>query len=270
MNIEKIFSNMEVKATKEDRVVEFIATKEVVDRDGDIVKVSGLNVKNYKKNPVILLNHDRRGLPVGKAVRVVKSGGELKVKIKFADPEEYSVADTVYKLVKGGYINAVSMGLMPDWETMEYKEDKKTKKRIRTINKADILEISIVTVPANQEALVTGKSLQKALEDKVIDELELKELEMSVKEIKDEEIEEPSIKDAENTIIELKSKVAELELQLKEQEMESEVEDDIYKEIFDHLTGKQGTETDDHTASTLDKDLDINNINKLFEENNDD
>jgi len=170
-------TNFETKVAKDDRVIEFIASKEVVDRDGEIVRIKGLDLKEYKKNPLVLLNHDRHSLPIGKATKVWKSGDELKIKIKFTEPEEYSVGDTVYKLVKGGYMNALSIGFLPDFDSIEYPEKRPGKKQVyRIFNKSALLEVSVVGVPANPEALITGKSLQDAYEHEIIDELEWNEL----------------------------------------------------------------------------------------------
>ena len=41
------------------RVVEFIASKEIVDRGGDVINIKGIDLKNFKKNPVILWSHNR-------------------------------------------------------------------------------------------------------------------------------------------------------------------------------------------------------------------
>ena len=36
----------------------FIASARTVDRDGDVVLPSGLKLQDFRKNPVVLLNHD--------------------------------------------------------------------------------------------------------------------------------------------------------------------------------------------------------------------
>lgn len=162
-------SSFKTKSDDEsDRTVTFVATKEVVDRDGEIIIVKGIDLKNFKRNPLILFSHDRSGLPIGKAVNVKKTqDGEMHVKVQFAEPEVYGFADTVYKLVKGGYLNAVSIGFIPDFNAI--RRDEKTGARI--YDKTELLEISVVALPAQQEALVLGK----AMKDGVIDDVEAKE-----------------------------------------------------------------------------------------------
>jgi HK97 family phage prohead protease len=213
------------------RVVEFIASKEIVDRGGDVVNIKGIDIKNFKKNPVILWSHDRNGLPVGKANSVRKSGDELIMKVEFPTEEEYAFGDTVFKLIKGGYINATSIGIIPDYDSMEYPDNKKIagKSIRRLINKSEIFELSIVPVPMNQEALATGKSLTKALDEGLINQDDYDKL------TTEEDI-ELETKDLKEENIELKSQLAAMELLLKEQEMEAEEEDSIYKDLFDEFT----------------------------------
>jgi len=169
----RFYTTLKMKANKEeDRTVDFIATKEIIDRDGEILKVSGLTTANYKKNPVVLWAHDRRGLPVGKTVKISKRGDIMKMRVQFAKPEEYGFADTVYKLVKGGYLNAVSVGFTPDYSKTEYPGRNKPNSKIyRIFHKTDLLELSVCPIGVNQEAL----SVDKALQDGIIDEVELNE-----------------------------------------------------------------------------------------------
>jgi HK97 family phage prohead protease len=244
---QKMFINtdMVMKATKdEDRIVEFIASKEVVDRGGDVVKIKGMDLRDYKKNPVIMWSHRHDDPPIGKAVSMTKSGDELKMKVQFATPEEYGFADTIYKLVKGGYIKATSIGIIPDYESMEYPESKNKKAARRIINKSSLFELSIVPIPMNQDALATGKSLSKAIEDGVIDDLELTEYNLMSKDTETTTEPETDIKDADTVIVELKSRIAELELQIKEQEMDAELEDDIYSDLYDDFVGEKKVDKD--------------------------
>lgn len=167
-----MFTNsFEIKASEdEDRVVEFIASKFLMDRDREFLAIEGIDIKHYKSNPVVLWSHQSGNLPIGKAVKITKSGDELKIKVQFAPKETYEFADTIYRLVKGKYLNATSVGFIPDYDSITYDE----KKGARTFNKSELLELSVVNVPSNPGALATGKSIQKAFEDKVISEDELK------------------------------------------------------------------------------------------------
>ena len=149
--------NTEVKEVS-DRVLEFVGSTEAQDRDGEIIRASGWDLKNYKKNPVFMWAHDYRSPPIGKALNVKKEDGRLTFEIKFADAETYQFADTIYRLYKGGFLNATSVGFMPkEWTDGDGKEAPS-----RTFTKQELLELSAVPVPSNPEAL------QQAVTDGVI------------------------------------------------------------------------------------------------------
>jgi len=238
--MEKFYTNsFEIKADKEDkRTMEFIASKEVADRDNEVIKIKGIDLKNYKKNPVILWSHNRNDLPIGKAVRITKSGDTLKMKIQFADYETNPFADQVYRLLKGGYLNATSIGFMPDYEKVEYDE----KKRQRIFNKVELFELSIVNVPANQEALATGKSINKAFEDVVITEEEL-------------EVWTPETKDTDKEVIkDLEARIVVLEKSITQEEPSQE--DSYFEGIMKEFESSSGTPSPDT------EDIDLENILK--------
>jgi HK97 family phage prohead protease len=195
------FFDIEIKSTDEEkREIVAVGSKQVSDRDGDIVKIDGIDLKNYKKNPVVLWSHRHDDLPIGKATKVWKEDNKLMFKIQYAKPEEYGFADTVYKLTKGGYINAFSIGFAPDWDKAEKNEKSKYG---YVFNKSELFEISAVPVPANPMALVQSKSIKKAVEDKVIDDLELKEIELYLKKIADEIEDQEFIDEVEDKIDEI-------------------------------------------------------------------
>ena len=87
-----------------DSTYTFIGSDETIDRDGEVIKVNGWQLTNYKKNPVILWGH-RHDIPaIGQAKRVYKSDGKLMFKVQFAKPVTHDLADTVRALVDDGII----------------------------------------------------------------------------------------------------------------------------------------------------------------------
>ena len=145
---------VEVKAVN-NRVISFLASPNTVDRDNEIISPSGWQLDNYKKNPVFLWMHDRYSLPIGKAVNTYVDESGLNIDVEFADAKTYEFADTVFKLYKGKYLNAVSVGFLALERDMTNPN---------MITKQELFELSGVTLPANQDALA------KALNEKVIDE----------------------------------------------------------------------------------------------------
>lgn len=138
------------------RTVRFTISKEVVDRDGDILRASGVDFTNYMKNPVFLSFHNSREFPLGKVTRFWVEGNSVKADVYFPTIEELStnpeqasekakLVDFTYNCYKTGMLNAVSVGFIPlEWIETENGFD---------ILKWELLEFSAVAVPANQDAI---------------------------------------------------------------------------------------------------------------------
>lgn len=147
--IYKVFENCEVKKLGE-RQYEFVASTADMDRDGEIIDVEGWDLKNFKKNPIIMYAHDYRTLPIGKAIKIGISDGKLKNTIEFPPEGTYEFADIVERLVGTGYLKTESVGFIPrKWEDGD--GEKGTPRR--TYTKQELLEISIVPIPSNPNAI---------------------------------------------------------------------------------------------------------------------
>jgi HK97 family phage prohead protease len=169
--MKKLFGIVSIKSeVLEDRVIRFKGTDETVDRVGDVMTGEGWEVDNYKKNPIFLWAHNYEGLPVGRTVGLSydEKDKAWMFDVKFATHDEYPFADTVYKLYKGHYLNAVSVGFLPK-EVEAGKE-----KDARKILKKELLELSGCPVPCNPNAL--QMSFRKAVGDKTVNEQEYLEL----------------------------------------------------------------------------------------------
>lgn len=139
-----------------DRSVLFTISKEVTDRDGDILRASGVDFTNYMKNPVFLSFHNSREFPLGKVTKFWVEGNSVKAIVYFPPIEELStnpeqasekakLVDFTYHCYKTGMLNAVSVGFIPlEWVETENGFD---------IQKWELLEFSAVAVPANQDAI---------------------------------------------------------------------------------------------------------------------
>lgn len=144
------------KATIEkanDGEITAIASTAVEDRQGEIVEVEGWDLKDFKSNPVILWGHDHNQLPIGKATKtwVEGSGKSAKLMTKIAFQEVTELGRAVKQLVADGILKTLSVGFQPiDGEGNRFTKQK-------------LLEISVVNVPANPQALMLGyKSLKSA------------------------------------------------------------------------------------------------------------
>lgn len=129
-------------ATKTDRgTYRFIGSTAAVDRMGEVVE-QNWNLENFKANPVVLYAHNQYELPVGRALSTEVVEGRLEFEVEFVPREVYPFAGIVSDLVEKGFLNAVSVGFIPvDMDA-------------NIIKKSELLELSIVPVPANYEALI--------------------------------------------------------------------------------------------------------------------
>lgn len=156
-----------------------VASDNSIDRDGEIVEPGGIDTGNFEKNPVLLYAHDYRSDPIGKVLEITKDENRMLFKPKFA-VEESQRAKMYFDLVKGGYLNAFSIGFIPkEWQDRTNSDGSIS----RVFTKTELLEISLVPVPANPNALVSVReyAAKMAGEDKEIAEAIVKDLEGETK-----------------------------------------------------------------------------------------
>jgi len=155
----KIFIKSHIEKAGE-KTYRFLASTSSIDRQGDSIDQSGWELKNFMGNPVILWAHRYDELPLGKVIQLSVTESGLEAEIVFADEESNPKAQQVKKLVDDGILNAVSVGFIP-------KE-----RNGNVITRAELLEISIVPVPANQDALALAyKNMDIALKKDIEDVL---------------------------------------------------------------------------------------------------
>lgn len=133
------------------RTVDFVVSDTSLDRHDTVVKQWVLD--SYLSNPVVLFGHDTKSLPIGRAVAINESNGQLVAKIEFAPADVYEFADQVFRLISAGYLNAVSAGFIPG--QVEYSQEADSFLLLDN----ELVEISVVPVPSNRNAL------KKAVED---------------------------------------------------------------------------------------------------------
>ena len=141
--------------TKEDgepeRIMTAVISSASVDRVGDRVLPGAFNNlgKDGKSIP-LLWAHDRQSMPVGKSQWIKNNHRDKTVEAKFlfrSNPQSKDVWD----MVKEGFITKVSVGfnvLQDGWvknDTGGYD-----------ISKAELLEVSLVNIPANRDAVIQG------------------------------------------------------------------------------------------------------------------
>lgn len=151
------------KAVGGDKAQKFrhVASDESVDSMGDIILVSGWELDRFKSNPQLLWAHDQRSLPIGNVVNVWKGKSEgrkaLMTDSEFHPEDTNPHAEAVRKLVEAGALPGVSVGFIPKEFTFPQTEEERTKLGLGPWGvlhqKQDLLELSVVPVPANKNAL---------------------------------------------------------------------------------------------------------------------
>ncbi len=158
---------------KENRIIEIVGSTESFDRIKDRMLMSGAKLNNYLKNPIILPNHDYTSQAIAKALNVVITDKRLIFKIQFAETE---LGNEWFYLYANKYMNAASIGFYP----IKYKLNEEGG---YDYIEWELLELSLVTVPCNPEAIQRAFKdghISKLLYDKIIkdgeDEVKLEDI----------------------------------------------------------------------------------------------
>lgn len=134
------------------RDVTFTITTAARDRESDTLAADGWKVDNYLKNPVVLWAHDYRSLPIGRSKSLSRTEGGLSSVAEFASRDLNPLGDTVLRMIRAKYLNATSVGFNPmKWAWNE------TAGGVDFVEH-ELLEYSVVPVPANPEALVEARA----------------------------------------------------------------------------------------------------------------
>ena len=193
--------------TKERSVKHYISKKNI-DRGGDIVLPDSINEKNYKKNPIVLFNHNM-DVPIGKSLWRKTTDEGVLAKTQFGSTP---FADDVFQLNKEGILNAWSIGFIPNkWEWDE-------EAKITTFTDIELLEYSSVSIPMNQDAVTEGLKMVKSMEIKSILEKQAKESEMKTQ-IESFHKELKELRDLYNKLSELTNETYIEDLEKAEQEI---------------------------------------------------
>lgn len=140
---------------EESRKLRFVFSDGTIDRAGDSIDPAGWDIDSFLDNPVALWAHDSSAPPIGRASNVGPIGGKLMGDIEFMPADISPFADSVYRMVKAGFVKAVSVGFVPlEWA---FAQDKDRPYGIN-FSKQELLEISVCPVPCNPNALQEAKA----------------------------------------------------------------------------------------------------------------
>lgn len=257
--INKCFAFAEKKEFLDDEnsVVCYASTNEV-DRHGEMILSTAWTDKgleNYRKNPIILVNHDYNSLPVAKSLWQKTDGNGLKFKIRFAETE---AGKEVYSLYKDGYMSSFSVGFRPvktydNEDTKKYK-DKNGNVPHTVYEECELLELSCVTIPANPSAtMLSGvKSFIDSYNKGNFKSEEVKSIAEQIKSSKEyiELIDQPIEENAKVVgFIDLKEKCADCEKKSESEELVEKIET---TEEYHHIPVTDKSQFVDGSFRTID------------------
>src|SRR5262245_49877547 len=116
------------------------------DRTGDVIEAKGWEIGKF--SPVALFNHNRDAI-IGKWENVRVRAGQLLGRLVLADPGTSPIVDMVRALIRQDILESVSVGFRPLEHEPMNKDDMWGPRRF---TKQELLEASIVAVPANPRA----------------------------------------------------------------------------------------------------------------------
>tara|TARA_Y100001938_G_scaffold111625_1_gene152791 strand:- start:1861 stop:3756 length:1896 start_codon:yes stop_codon:yes gene_type:complete len=160
---------LEIKEFTEDSgelIIEGFANTVSKDRAGDVIPASaweGDALRDYIKNPIILAYHDH-SKPIGNMVDFSVEPMGLRIKAKISKG-----AGEVYDLIKDGVLRTFSVGFRIKDANYDSETD------TFYITEVELTEISVVSVPCNQDSVFT---ISKSLKDSLRKQFSTEEKEM--------------------------------------------------------------------------------------------
>ena len=147
---------------EETRTVEFVISDETRDRHGTVIPIKSWDIKNYNKNGIVGYQHEVYGgwgepnpdLILGRGEAFVEDG-KLIGRVTFEPAEINPLAEKIFQKVLHGTLKATSVGFR---ETVRgaWGEDEEAvngKNPTYYFGQVELLEISIVNIPSNPNAL---------------------------------------------------------------------------------------------------------------------
>ena len=134
----------------------YVLSDDTVDRLGDIIEPAGWHLDQFRSNPVALFNHNGNA-PIGKWKNLRIEGGRLVGELVPAPPGTTQLADDVRRLIEADILRATSVGFRA---VASEPIDPKHPFGGTRFTEQDLLEASIVSVPANPAAVQIAKGLR--------------------------------------------------------------------------------------------------------------
>jgi HK97 family phage prohead protease len=144
--------NCEIRQTNDaEPILDFIASDASVDRYNEVIEPGGWQLDNYRKNPVVVDSHDYSSITriLGISVSIEVKDGKLLNRVRFST--DNPMGNMAYKMARTGFIRSESPGFIPiEW----IRGNEAAGEPYRTYKKQELIEISLVAIPANPAATI--------------------------------------------------------------------------------------------------------------------
>lgn len=145
------------------KTYQFIVSTDAVNAYGYRILTAGIDTEQYMRNPVVLYMHNRNDYKpngnevIGRTVSLKKEAGKLIAEVEFDEADEF--AKQIAGKVERGFIKMASLGA----DVIETSMDTDLVfpgQTLETVTKCKMVELSIVDIGGNDEALKLSKNGQ--------------------------------------------------------------------------------------------------------------
>lgn len=135
----------------------FVFSTDAALDDGVQVPSEAWDLERFKRNPVVFFNHmSWFSTPIAKCSNIAIQDGKLVGDITFPACDVDERGYKIGQMVKNGYLNSVSVGFrLREWKQEDQKD-------YRTAIRAELLEVSVVNIPMDSDAIATSRSQEES------------------------------------------------------------------------------------------------------------
>ncbi len=145
-------------AQSADSPYSFTLSTEAVDSYETIIRSDGWDLKRFLQNPIALFNHSHDNI-VGQWNNVKVKNKSLTADFVPAEKGTSALVDTVRALIEQRILRASSVGFVPKKSVYDQKRE------VVIFTEAELVEVSLVSVPANSEALALARKFGASAEE---------------------------------------------------------------------------------------------------------
>lgn len=143
----------------DDGLLYFMGTTEAPDAHDSIIRTDGIDLERYRRNPVVLLDHNNSVDSIaGRAevINVVANPKGLEFGIRFASQENPRAAQAE-RLARAGFLRGASIGFTPTRVRMDLAESEAKLLGLGrwgyVVEECELAELTLVPIGSNPEAL---------------------------------------------------------------------------------------------------------------------